>query len=150
MRRSYTMKGFSLIELVIVLSAVAILASFALPSMSESMSAGRRADAINSLLQLQMLQERWRVNHSAYSATLGGTACNTLTATGLCWPGTVSVDGFYSVSLSNVSASTYTLQASPKSGTAQVNDRCGNFVLTEAGPNYSAAGSASAGCWKKG
>lgn len=141
--------GFSLIELVVALVIVGIVASFAFPSFSESIHAGRRTDAITTLLQVQLLQEKWRGNHTSYTTTLGGTNCNTLTATGLCWSGTDSLEGYYSISVVSSDASSYTIKASPKSGTAQEGDRCGSFYLNQDGPDYGAAGAADNICWKK-
>ena len=141
--------GFSLIELVIALVIVGIIASFAFPSFSESMHAGRRADAITSLMQIQLLQEKWRANHTSYTSTLGGANCNTLTATGLCWSGSDSLEGYYTVSVLSSDSSTYSIKAVPKSGAAQEGDRCGSFFINQDGPDYSASGAANSDCWKR-
>ncbi len=142
--------GFTLIELVIVIAIVGIIASFAYPSYQENVNSGRRTDAINSLLQLQMLQEKWRANNTSYTGVLNGSNCNTLTVTGLCWNGTNSAEGLYTVSITASSATGYLLQASPRAGTAQAGDRCGDFYVNQDGPDYTPGGAADAQCWKRG
>lgn len=142
-------RGFTLIELLIVMVIVGILASIAYPSYQESVNSGRRTDAINSLLQLQMLQEKWRANNTSYASVLDGINCNTLTATGLCWNGTSSTEGLYTLSITASSATGYALKASPGAGTAQAGDRCGNFHINQDGPDYSPSGAADAQCWKR-
>lgn len=142
-------RGFTLIELVIVMAIVGILTAIAYPSYQESVNSGRRTDAINSLLQLQMLQEKWRANNTSYTGVLNGTNCNTLAVTGLCWNGTNSAEGMYTVSITASSATGYVLQASPRAGTAQEGDRCGDFYINQDGPDYTPAGAANAQCWKR-
>lgn len=145
-----TSQGFTLIELLVTMAIIGILASIAYPSYQENVASGRRTDAINSLLQVQMLQEKWRANHTSYAGVLGGINCNTLNATGLCWNGTNSSEGFYTLSITANSATSYSLKAIPRSGTAQYSDRCGNFHLNQDDPDYTPAGAADAQCWKRG
>ena len=145
-----TSQGFTLIEVLITLAIIGILASVAYPSYQENMSAGRRTDAINSLLTLQMAQEKWRNSHTSYTGVLGGTDCNTLNATGLCWASTNSAEGFYTLSITASSATGYSLKAAPRAGTPQASDRCGDFHLNQNDPDYTPAGAADAQCWKRG
>lgn len=140
--------GFSLIELAIALVIAGIIVSFALPSYMESVHAGRRNDAVTTLLQVQLLEEKWRNNHTSYTSTLGGTNCNTLTATGLCWPSSDSLQGFYTLSVVSSDSSSYSIKATPKSGSPQEGDHCGSFYINQDGPDYSTSGAANQGCWK--
>lgn len=142
-------RGFSLIELAIVLVIAGIIAGFAFPTYTESMRAGRRTDAITTLLQVQLLQEKWRNNHTSYTSTLGGTGCNTLSATGLCWPDSNSLQGFYSLSVVSSDSHSYTITAVPKTGSSQEGDRCGSFYINQDGPDYSSTGAADSDCWKQ-
>ena len=76
-------RGFTLIELMIVVAVVAILAAVAMPSYLQSVQKSRRADAIARIAQLQQAQERWRASNATYG---------TLADTGV--PATVT-GGFY-------------------------------------------------------
>lgn len=59
--------GFSLMELLIALAIAGILLTIALPSFTAAQQKGRRADAVDGLLSIQLAQARWRASHSAYS-----------------------------------------------------------------------------------
>src|SRR5882724_9298948 len=63
-------RGFTLIELMIVVAVVAILAVVALPAYQDSMRKSRRADAIAALTRLQLLQERHRGANPAYASVV--------------------------------------------------------------------------------
>lgn len=69
MRKS---RGFTLIELMVVIAIVAIIAAIAIPSFSEQMRRSRRTDAARGLSELQLRQERWRASHSTYIGTDSG------------------------------------------------------------------------------
>jgi type IV pilus assembly protein PilE len=59
-------KGFTLVELMIVVAIVAILAAVAYPSYMSSVNKGRRADAQNALLNFAALQERFYSDRGSY------------------------------------------------------------------------------------
>ena len=59
-------RGFTLTELMVVLVVVVILATIAIPSYSAMIRKARRADAVDSLLLVQSLQEKWRTNDTDY------------------------------------------------------------------------------------
>lgn len=61
-------RGFTLIELMIVVAIVAILAAVAMPAYTDYVRRARRSDAIEELLRLQQAQEKWRAGHSTYGA----------------------------------------------------------------------------------
>ena len=65
-------RGFTLIELMIVVAIIAIIAAVALPSYFDSIRKSRRADAISEIARVQQAQERWRANNVANNATLTG------------------------------------------------------------------------------
>ena len=65
-------KGFTLIELVIVMLIVAMLTTFALPQFLKQIQRSKRADAIASLSELAQHQETYFADNNQYSASLGG------------------------------------------------------------------------------
>ncbi|MDR6537617.1 type IV pilin protein [Variovorax soli] len=61
-------KGFTLIELMIVVAIVAILASIAYPSYGWAVRKGRRAQARTAILDLLQQQERFMTQNNTYVA----------------------------------------------------------------------------------
>lgn len=59
-------KGFSLIEILLVLLMIAILACLGIPSWQRYLREARRADARASLLQIALLQQQYLANHARY------------------------------------------------------------------------------------
>ena len=71
-RRKKSIRGLTLIELLIVIVIVGILAAIAIPSYSGYMTRARRADAKTALEQIRAAQEMWRAERGSYC--IGGTA----------------------------------------------------------------------------
>lgn len=109
-------RGFTLIELMIVIAVVAILAAIAFPSFMEQVRAARRSDALAEAGRVQLAMERWRADNPSYV---------TNTANAATYP-TVTSSAHYTFNLSNQSATTYTLLGT-RAG-SQESDRCGNLT----------------------
>jgi type IV pilus assembly protein PilE len=137
-------KGFTLIELIIILAIVAILVALAVPSFIDTVRKARRSDAMESILDIHLSQERYRVNNPSYAslADLG------LVAEGV--EELLSPNGHYNIEIdpNNVDATSYTI-----TGTAlgdQTNDPCGGFTLAVlAGVISKTAGGDDDRCWKR-
>jgi len=124
-------RGFTLIEMMIVVAIVAIIAAVALPSYFGSLRKTRRAEAVAAMSQIQQAQERWRASCPSY-ATLIPTAnagnCNAGTS-GLAIA--VAAGARYTYALSGVSATGYTLTATAVAGSSQARDTgCTALVMT--------------------
>lgn len=59
-------RGFSLVELVIVVAVVGILAAIAYPSFISVQVRADRSDAWTALMTVQLAQERYRMSHGGY------------------------------------------------------------------------------------
>lgn len=138
-------RGFTLIELMTVVAVVGILTAIALPSYSEYIRRGHRADARAGLLQAAQYLERAATANGVYPTSVGTFA---LPAT-LSWSGDAAKR--YTIAVAGT-ASTFTLTATRKTGTAQAGDKCGELTLTQAGVRGASplsAGATIPECWNK-
>ena len=138
-----TTRGFTLIEVMIVIALIGFLAAVALPSYQSSVRKARRADARSALVTAAQLMERYATEHagSGYStATLSATPGPTVVTK------PASDNGHYTLSLANLTATTFTLRAAPQRG--QTADGCATFTLDERGVRGVSGGTlATSDCW---
>lgn len=64
------MRGFTLVELLVVVAAAALLAALALPAYQAQWRNAQRADAVAALLRVELAQAGHRALHGLYSADL--------------------------------------------------------------------------------
>ena len=115
-------KGFTLIELMIVVALIAILAALAMPAYQDYVMRARRSDGLKELLSLQLAQEKWRANNSAYSTGI---------TTDFGFADTTSPDGYYAMSVT-VSGASYTFSADPQ-GVQAADTDCDPITIDQNG-----------------
>ncbi|WP_314102309.1 type IV pilin protein [uncultured Stenotrophomonas sp.] len=129
-------RGFTLIELMIVVAVIAILAAIAVPSYADHVRKSRRAQAKADLVEYAASAERFHTVNNTYvgyrfpngattiqSPREGGTAAYTLSMA--------------------TTARTFTLTAT--AGTAQSQDKCKDLSVNQA--NVKTAGATLSECW---
>jgi type IV pilus assembly protein PilE len=137
--------GFSLIELMVTISIVAILASIATASYTSQIQKSRRTDARSAILDLAGREEKLFSTTNAYSDSpqiLGYGDATTV------WPVPVG-SNFYSITVAiaaPTAAPTYLITATPIN--AQVSDtKCASLSIDQLG-NQTATGTETAStCW---
>src|SRR5271166_6607558 len=117
-------KGFSLIELLIVVAIILIIAAIAIPNLLRARIAANESSAVASIRTLNTAQISYNsayptVGFSSSLANLAGTSCTPPSSTGACLIDTTLAAGTksgYTFSMTNVSgtpASTYQAIATP-------------------------------------
>ena len=74
-------KGFTLLELMIVVAVIGILAVIAIPAYVGQMTKATRSEAYTNLQNLQLLEAQYYADNSCYYLT--GGACTNSTMTGV-------------------------------------------------------------------
>ena len=142
-------RGFTLIEMMVVLAIVAILAALAWPAFTAAMNKSRRSDAMAALANITQAQERWRANNPRFQDDL---ALLTGATNGL------SRAGHYDLVMvaNSVSGAGYKANATVRSGSPQTSDTVcqvmqvqmalGNITY-RSGPDSGVGNGAPDPCW---
>ena len=118
------LKGFTIIELLIVIVVIGIIAAIAIPAYTDYVDRARRADGQSALLAAAQQMERCFTRNNSYAA---------------CVVGGPSQEDFYQVARTGntTSPTTYTLTAT----STQVRAPCNSLTITHTGER------GPEGCW---
>jgi len=120
-------RGFTLIELMVVVAVVAILAAVAYPSYQDQVRKSRRGQAKAELVEYAQLAERHHTVQNTYEGF-------TLPTTQSPRQGTAA----YTIAIANVTQGGFTMTATPTP--RQAADRCGTLRINHAGVKSHSAG----------
>ena len=137
-------RGFTLIELMIVVAIMAILATLAYNSYSNYAFRTRRADGREMIMRVAAAEERYFTNFNAYSASI----TNPATAGGLGFTSATSEKGYYTIGAPVLGAggAAYQLVAVPQN--VQATDACLSLTLTDTGTKSQTGSNTTNGsCW---
>ncbi|MDP3033172.1 MAG: type IV pilin protein [Rhodocyclaceae bacterium] len=125
-------KGFSLIEVMIVIVIVGILASVALPSYQQYLLRGARAEAQSHMMDIASRQGQFLIDNRAFAASVSALGMTTPT----------SISSKYTISMTaDAAPPIFTITATPSG--SQTRDTCGTLTLNNAGAKTPSTGS----CW---
>lgn len=107
-------RGFTLVEIMIVIAVIGILSAIAFPSYQDYLIKGRRAAAQSHLMEIAQQQQQYLLDARAYAADL--------TTLNLTTPTDISTYYQISVTASEGPPPSFTITATPVSGSAQASD----------------------------
>ena len=128
-KNRFNNRGFTLVELMIVIAIVGILASVAYPAYTSSVKKAHRADGIHALLSLAGRMEEFYLDNDTYVAAPVGSP--------------TSLDGYYTLTITTQTAFGYTLTATTIPVGADT--VCGNLILDSLGQKTDSQNNGN--CW---
>ena len=130
-------KGFTLIELMVVVAIIGILAAIAYPSYQQFVISSARSEAMTALLDAASKQEQFFADNRQYTASMADLGLSNSTESDL-----------YSLS-ATVNAQNFIITATPASGIALEDSECTSFTINEVGVKGSTGSADTDTCWKR-
>ncbi|MGY2185840.1 Fimbrial protein precursor [compost metagenome] len=126
-------RGFTLIEIMIVIAIIGIVMTIAAPSFTEYLKKGRRTEVAGLLSEQAQILERFYSQKNVYTGAAGLSPGN----------------DYYTIT-STLTDQTFLLTAVRKAGTSMATDKCGDFTITNTGVRSmvnATAGLTTKDCW---
>ena len=131
------MRGFTLIEAMIVVAILGIIVAFGYPSYRDQVMKSRRAEGMGELLELADRLERYYSDKGTYA---GATAANIFRAETEKKHYKLAIDGTQTNDVK------FVITATPENG--QDKDKCGTFTLDSTGTKSVSGPLSDGDCWK--
>jgi len=148
--RNKLQRGITLIELLIVMVIIALIAGFAYPSYMNYVVDTKRTAATSILLQVADRQQQFFMDNKRFANDLTnlGFANNPLVISddGGAMANAGDSASVYSVALTNVAATTYTVTATPLNAQLARDMDCGSLTLNQA--QLKGSGGGGRDCWR--
>jgi type IV pilus assembly protein PilE len=144
-------RGFTLVEMMIVVLVLAIIASIAVPSYRSYVVRAQRSDATATLLKIRTAEEKFFLQNTTYTTEFGPAGLRMM-------PGATTTltteNGYYTVQVAipdptpGATPQSFLVTATPVAGGPQASDaKCTSFSLNSDGLRNSSP-SPIATCWK--
>ncbi|HEX4330210.1 MAG TPA: type IV pilin protein [Burkholderiales bacterium] len=126
-------RGFTLIELMIVVIVISVLAAIAIPSYTAYITRGKRASARTAIQNLAQIEERFFTQNNNYQSVAAGSS---VTAGWVNFVGDVYTTRYYDLTVTTAAGTTttaaaFTISAVPTNGFTD--NQCGTLSLTSTG-----------------
>jgi len=147
-------RGFTLVELMVVVAVIGILSAIGYPSYTRYIVKANRSAAESFMQGVGSLEERYLLDARTYFCTGAGACTNVLSATTT--PAFIvpaSVSSHYTMSVAapdtTTSAPTYTITATPIGSQLTSDTECRNLTLDQNGTKGISGGTSSnvSSCW---
>ncbi|HEX5486084.1 MAG TPA: type IV pilin protein [Limnobacter sp.] len=141
--------GFSLLELMIATAIVAILAGFAYPSYTQSMTKNRRIAAASCLMEYSSYMEQFYATYLRYDKTSATGAVQTLPVLNCASNQQTGGTYTYAFAAGSLTQTTFKISATPVADQALKDRQCGALTIDQTGKRGDATGTVggSANCW---
>jgi len=130
-------RGFTLIELMIVVAVLSIIVAIGYPSYLEHVKKSRRVEGMGNLLELADRMERAYSDRGFYPTSLSEVNVATITD-----------GGYYTLAIVTANNVSFQVSAAPTSLGKQNEDSCQTFTLTSLGQKSVTDSSLTDYCWK--
>lgn len=134
-------KGFSLIELMIVVAIVGLLTAICYPSYTYYIARARRVDGKVALVEAANRLEQYYLHHHTYAGATIGTGKDSDIQ-----HNDTSGEGWYHLSL-KAHPQSYTVIATPIKAQADHDKACGKLCINQLGQRQHAGNAEHAKCW---
>ena len=134
------LQGFTLIELMVVVTIIGVVAAIAYPNYTQYTLRSNRSAAQSFILGVANKQEQYILDARQYADTLG--KLNVVTT-----PSEVSKNYDITITGVGIAPPAYTITATPKGTQASKDSLCGSLTINQAGAKGASGSGGVTHCW---